>query len=258
MSAYDRQITVFSPEGRLFQVEYAFKAIANEGPTTLGVRGDDCAVLVAQRKVPDRLVQPESVTSLHAVTAGIGAAATGMPADARAVVSRLRHEAAEFRYKFGHAATVDVLGRRLADLSQLCTQQAAMRPYGVGVTLIGMDRMDDGRLAPQVYRCDPAGFCTAFAGCATGARAADATAALEKAARPLAPVAGGTPPGAYSFGATLDETVDAALASLAAALGQDLRADDVEVGVVSAASPSFRVLPRDEVDALLTRLAERD
>ena len=133
-----------------------------------------------------------------------------------------------------------------------------MRPYGVGITLIGMDRGDDGALTPQVHRVDPAGFCTSFAACATGAKAQDATAALEKAARPLRSVLGGTPPGEFSFGRTLDETLECGLGVLAAALGADLRADDVEVGVVSADAPAFRVLSRDDVDAVLTRMAERD
>lgn len=76
--SYDRSITLFSPEGRLFQIEYALKAVKNEGITTIAVRADDAVVLVSQKKVHDRLIDPDSVYRMYNITQHIGCVITGV------------------------------------------------------------------------------------------------------------------------------------------------------------------------------------
>ncbi|CAI7917543.1 unnamed protein product, partial [Closterium sp. NIES-53] len=77
-AGYDRHITIFSPEGRLYQVEYAFKAVKSVGVTSIAVRGKDSVCFVTQKKVPDKLTDETSVTNLYPVTKGIGMLATGL------------------------------------------------------------------------------------------------------------------------------------------------------------------------------------
>lgn len=97
---YDRQITVFSPSGHLFQSEYAFKAVNSSGLTSISVKGKNSVVVVTQKKIVDKLIHGDSVTHLFNITQRIGCVMTGMMADCRSVVTRAREEAVNFQVCF--------------------------------------------------------------------------------------------------------------------------------------------------------------
>ncbi len=242
-AGFDRHITIFSPEGRLYQVEYAFKAITAANITSVGVRGKDSAVIICQKKVPDKLLDPASVSHIFSIAPGIGAVVTGTIADARASVTRARGEAVDFRYKHGYEMPCDVLAKRIANINQVYTQRAYMRPLGVESTLISVD---DER-GPQLYKCDPAGYFTGYKATASGPKQQEATTLLEKKLKKMNAAEG-----------TWEEVVELAITTLSSALAVDFKATEIEIGLVKAPECAFRTLTAEEIDERLNAIAEKD
>ncbi|KAF0908143.1 hypothetical protein E2562_022957 [Oryza meyeriana var. granulata] len=150
---YERSITLFSPEGRLCQLDYAFNAVKLGGITSVGVRGADCVYVVTHRK-EDKLQDKTTVSHLFAITERMGLLATGMPADGRALAHEARNAAAEFRFKWGYEMSPRMLAQWIADRAQIRTQHAQTRPYGIVSMIFGIDE-EEG--TPQLFTCDPAG-----------------------------------------------------------------------------------------------------
>eukprot|EP01112_Ceratiomyxa_fruticulosa_P002852 TRINITY_DN1311_c0_g1_i1.p1 TRINITY_DN1311_c0_g1~~TRINITY_DN1311_c0_g1_i1.p1 ORF type:complete len:247 (-),score=54.38 TRINITY_DN1311_c0_g1_i1:80-820(-) len=240
-AGYDRHITIFSPEGRLYQVEYAFKAIKTGGMTSIGIRGVDSVVVATQKKIPDKLLDASTVTMLFPITPYIGAVQTGMVPDARSQVQRARHQAATFHHKFGYQVPVSYLAKRIADQAQVYTQHAWMRPLGVAMILCGIDE----ELGPQLYKCDPAGSYIGYKACAAGEKELEATNFLEKKLK-------------GDVKLSKDETIMMVIQALQAVMSSDFKATDVEIGIVSYENQKFQVLSPAVVDQYLTKLAERD
>ncbi|KAM0747564.1 20S proteasome subunit [Meredithblackwellia eburnea MCA 4105] len=239
-TSYDRYLTVFSPEGRLYQVEYAFKAITSSGHTSIAIRGKDASVVVTQKKVPDKLLDPSSVTHIFNITPNIGCVMTGRHADARSQIQRAQSEAANFRYKYGYEITPDMLAKRMANINQVYTQRAAMRPLGISMIITGMDPEH----GPQIFKLDPAGYFVGHHGTASGQKQQEAISLLEKS---------------YKKGWKLEsweDTVELALQSLSTVLATDLKKGEVEVGL--STKDGFRKLDVEEIDACLQRLGEKD
>ncbi|KAE9965508.1 hypothetical protein BLS_007607 [Venturia inaequalis] len=251
-AGYDRHITIFSDQGRLYQVEYAFKAITAANITSVGVRGKDCAVVISQKKVPDKLIDPSSVSYVYKLSPSVGCVMTGSIADARASVTRARGEAAEFRYKFGYEMPCDILAKRLANINQVYTQRAYMRPLGVANTLISVD----SELGPQLYKCDPAGYYVGYKATATGPKMQEALNFLERKLKDKECAEG-----------SWQDVVELGITALSTVLSVDFKKGEVEIGIVGGPKPDgkdgettrdFRALTEEEIDERLQAIADKD
>jgi len=241
----DRAITIFSAEGRLYQVEYAMKAVNQQNTTTIGVRGEHCAIVVTQKKVPDALVDATSVTHMHTISKNIGCCVTGLEGDGRFKVDQARQEANQWSYKYGYPMPADVMAKKMADLNQVYTQHAYMRMLGTTMVFLGYDEEQN---MPLLYRTEPSGYYAGFKACATGVKQIEATTFLEKNFKKRE----------NKCPKTTAETIKIGIATLMTALAQDIKSNQIEIAVVSKENPEFTVLTTAQIDEHLNSLAEEE
>lgn len=239
-SNYDHHITIFSPAGKLYQIEYAIKcAQTASGLTSVAVRGKDTCCLVTQKKVADRLVDPTSVTNVFKITEKMAVLMTGMPADCRTQVTRLRYEANEFRLQYGFPMPVASLAKRVGDICQVYTQKASLRALAVICILAAID----DEKGPQLYKVDPAGHYFPYFACAAGAKETEAVNFLEKK---------------EDFqNMTKDQTIQCAIGALQTVLNTDFKTAEIEVMTLTGTGRAV-TLSEDEIDAALTAITEND
>ncbi|MEM3207030.1 MAG: archaeal proteasome endopeptidase complex subunit alpha, partial [Halobacteria archaeon] len=149
--AYDRAITVFSPDGRLFQVEYAREAV-KRGTPSVGIKCREGVALMVDKRVSSKLLEPQSVEKLFQVDEHIGVATSGLVADARILVDRARLESQVNRYTYDEPVEVEQLAKRVCDFKQTYTQFGGVRPFGTSLLIGGVD---NGRA--RLFETDPSG-----------------------------------------------------------------------------------------------------
>jgi len=136
--AYDRAITVFSPDGRLFQVEYAMELV-NRGATILGIRCSEGVVLGAEENV-EPLEEAEYSWKIFKIDDHIGAAIVGLSSDARILIDQARVYAQSNRLTYDEPIDTEVVSKRVCDIMQLYTQHAGVRPFGISIIFGGVDK----------------------------------------------------------------------------------------------------------------------
>jgi proteasome alpha subunit len=231
--AYDRGTSLFSPDGRIYQVEYAREAVAR-GAASIGVRTTEGVVLVGQNRMISPLMEAESVEKLHKLDDHLGAASAGHVADARRLVDYARRAAQGNRLRYGETVDVETLAKQVTDLIQENTQTGGTRPFGASLLLGGID--NGGH--PRLFATDPSGTPNEWKAVAIGGDQKTIQEYLEDN---------------YSEELTLDDGVDLALAALAETADDgDLGEETVSVTTV-AVDGGYRALSGDEIES---RLAE--
>ena len=169
---YDRVVTVFSPDGRLFQVQYAMEAV-KRGATVVGIRAKDGVVVVADKKILHPLIMPRSIEKVYQIDDHIAAATIGLVADGRKLIEQARLEAQRHRLIYDEPITIKQLVFEMSSYMQIFTQYGGLRPFGVTLLLAGYDK------EPRVYEIDPSGTPTEWKATAVGEGRGEAMTVLE-------------------------------------------------------------------------------
>jgi proteasome alpha subunit len=209
--AYDRASAMFSPDGRLYQVEYAREAVGR-GAACLGVTTADGVVLAGRRRLRSPLFDPESVEKIHEITDGIGIASAGHVADARQLVDLARRTAGGEQLRYGEGIGVETLTKAITDHVQEYTQVGGARPFGASLLIGGIDH--DG---PALYEADPGGTPGRWQATAIGSGRPAIQSVLESE---------------YSTDLELDEGVSLALRALSASADDPLTPKELALATV--------------------------
>ena len=234
--AYDRGITVFSPDGRLFQVEYAREAV-KKGTTTIGIKFKDGVLLVVDKRVSSRLVEPESIEKIYDIDDYIGCATSGLVADARILVDQARKEAQVHKVNYGENIGVEMLTKKVCDYEQNYTQYGGARPFGTALLVAGSDD-----LGTHLFETDPSGALVAYKASCIGTGRPVVMDIFEKD---------------FKDNMSFDAALKLALSALASAIEEKLNPESIEIGVVKT-DEKFRRLTGDEKAKAIAKAEEKE
>ncbi len=228
--AYDRGITIFSPDGRLYQVEYAREAV-KRGTASIGVRTSEGVVIIADKRIRSPLMERDSVEKLHKADDHIGIASAGHVADARQLIDFARERAQVNQLRYGEPIAVETLTKEVTDYIQQYTQVGGARPFGVALIIAGID---DGE--PRLYETDPSGTPYEWQALAIGADRGDLRSYLEDH---------------YEEGLDLDAGIQLGLEALASVQDDELTPQGLGVATIDVETEQFSYLTEDEREEYL-------
>jgi len=224
--AYDRGITIFSPDGRLYQVEYAREAV-KRGTASLGIRAADGVVLAVDKRIRSPLLEGSSVEKLHKVDDHVGVASAGHVADARQLIDFARRDAQVNRLRYDEPIGVESLTKDVTDHIQQYTQVGGARPFGVALIIGGIE---DG--TPRLYETDPSGTPYEWKALAIGSDRNDIEDYLEEH---------------YTEDMGLEDAVVLALQALSSTHEAGLEASGVGIATIDAESEQYIQLTDEEI-----------
>ncbi|KAF3567097.1 hypothetical protein DY000_02011831 [Brassica cretica] len=232
MARYDRAITVFSPDGHLFQVEYALEAV-RKGNAAVGVRGTDTVVLAVEKKSTPKLQDSRSARKIVSLDNHVALACAGLKADARVLINKARIECPSHRLTLEDPVTVEYITRYIAGLQQKYTQSGGVRPFGLSTLIVGFDPYSR---VPLLYQTDPSGTFSAWKANSTGRNSNSIREFLEKNYKETSG----------------QETVKLAIHALLEVV--ESGGKNIEVAVMTREESRLRQLEEAEIDAIVAEI----
>lgn len=178
MSGYDRALSIFSPDGHIFQVEYALEAV-KRGTCAVGLKGKGCVVLGCERRSTLKLQDTRVIASkVLPIDSHLVLSFAGLNADSRILVNMARVEAQSHRLTLEDPVTVEYMARYVAGVQQKYTQSGGVRPFGVSTLIAGFDPRDTEN--PRLYQTEPSGIYSSWCAQAIGRNSKTVREFLEK------------------------------------------------------------------------------
>ncbi|NAZ11370.1 MAG: archaeal proteasome endopeptidase complex subunit alpha [Desulfurococcales archaeon] len=230
---YDRALTIFSPDGKLYQVEYAFQAV-RQGWSTLGIRVKDGVVLAAEKALIKPLLDLSGLEKVVPIDTHVGATFAGFGSDGRILIDQARLIAVRHRLTYGEPIPIELLTKSICDIKQMYTQHGGVRPFGVSLIIAGVDST-----GPKLLKTDPAGQYFGYYATAIGRGETKIEEVLEKE---------------YKYDMSLDEAVKLAVKALASTSEEKLGPRNIDVAIIPVDTKTYRKLSEDEVSSILSSL----
>ncbi|KAI0982217.1 hypothetical protein GJ496_002495 [Pomphorhynchus laevis] len=177
-SGYDLSASQFSPDGRVFQIEYACKAVENSG-TAIGIKCKNGVVFAVENVITSRLYEPDTINRTFTIDRHIGMAACGLLSDSKELSKIARENAISLREFTGEQTSVKNLARRVALYVHVYTLYGMARPFGCSIMMASCEKDKQ----PQLYMIDPSGVCYGYEACALGKAQQAAETEIEKLKR---------------------------------------------------------------------------
>jgi len=231
--AYDRALTVFSPEGRLYQVEYALEAV-RRGTLAVAVKSKEDVCIAAQIKIPSILMDADSIDKIFQVDEHIGVAISGLHADSRALINYSRVQAQSFRLTYDEPVRLNMLAKAVADLCQMYSQYGGIRPFGCALFFIAIDAG-----GTQIYTTSPSGIYRSFKSYAIGTGESTAREYLIEN---------------YKEEMTFDELINFTLKTLKESIDEDATKENIRLAYIKGEDKKFHMCDKEEVGEFLNKL----
>lgn len=235
-AGYDRATTLFSPDGRLYQVEYAIETV-RRGTLALGIKNNEGVILAVEEKT--RRLQVSSVTQkIFQIDDHIGLAAAGYIPDARTQVDHARFFAQSNRLIYDEIVDVEGVAKNLADMAQQYTQYAGVRPYGVALIIAGVDKNGVG-----LFLTDPSGTYIGYDAVAIGAGSEQVTEFLEKN---------------YKNDLSLDQACVMAIESIFMVSEEKTGTKHIRLAVIDSKSKTLRMISQEDIEEYSKRVQNKE